>query len=431
MFKKIKIPTEMWSAIFEEVIDESTVHNAAIRSVDRAWRNMVDRTPRLWRRIVLDRSIHFNNLEHVRLYLLNSASTPLDVVVDLPDLVGLAERNAVAALLRRHVSRFRTLTIHAINQSYVNHFITSMACEEPAPLLEKVIVAVDHAGIILRNTSTFLHTLFPAPRLVDLTVPANRFLRRFDPPLATIRSLTLRALPFDSNMGIFEILGLLEAIPHLQHFTYKDEDNISYLLTGELNHSLRMVVPHLVSADVSVPGCGLGVFRAIDAPLLTSIRFNGVKYERWESRLAQAVISTLQHAAACSPLVKHIELRRIKLFERTDLYQWLLSGQEFPNLEVLRLDSVDIRDEHLRNSSGLGLGLTRLELHNCIVTGPALINFVRGRGSEFELVIQQCPSVTEDDLATLATIVTIAKGDTARVNQNDAPSGRPTQFSIT
>jgi hypothetical protein len=108
--------------------------------------------------------------------------------------------------------------------------------------------------------------------------------------------------------------------------------------------------------------------------------------------------------------------------EPTYLYHWLLSGQGLPSLEVLCLDTVNIRDEHLPNSSGLGLGLTRLELHNCKVTGLALINLVRGRASEFELVMQQCPLVTEHDLATLATIVTVTKGNTSRVNHLKSPS---------
>jgi hypothetical protein len=119
--------------------------------------------------------------------------------------------------------------------------------------------------------------------------------------------------------------------------------------------------------------------------------------------------------------VKRIELRFTLERQSSNLYQWLLSGQGFPNLEVLCLDTVNIKDEQLWSSSGLGLGLKRLELYNCGVTGPALIHLVRGQTSEFELVIQQCPSVTEHDLVTLATIVTVIKGDTSRANHLKSP----------
>jgi hypothetical protein len=40
-------------------------------------------------------------------------------------------------------------------------------------------------------------------------------------------------------------------------------------------------MPHLISADASVPGCELDLLRALDAPLLTNARIDGWWNERF------------------------------------------------------------------------------------------------------------------------------------------------------
>ena len=85
-------------------------------------------------------------------------------------------------------------------------------------------------------------------------------------------------------------------------------------------------------------------------------------------------------------------------------YKWLLRDGAFPHLEVLRLDSTDIPDGALEGSQSL----KRLELRACEgITGAGLLRFVQGRAESFELLLDSCPGVTEEDIGALSEIVKV------------------------
>jgi len=73
-------------------------------------------------------------------------------------------------------------------------------------------------------------------------------------------------------------------------------------------------------------------------------------------------------------------------------YDWLLSDEAFPELEVLWLDAADISDETLRMGMGRLWNLKRLELLNCeYVSGAAVKRFVHLRDKNFTVFIDACP----------------------------------------
>ena len=71
-------------------------------------------------------------------------------------------------------------------------------------------------------------------------------------------------------------------------------------------------MPHLISADVNTPGCGLDILRAIDAPLLTNVRFDGWRDERfaeeWVETLTTPISVSLRRISKRSPNLTHLEL---------------------------------------------------------------------------------------------------------------------------
>ena len=210
-----------------------------------------------------------------------------------------------------------------------------------------------------------------------------------------------------------DILDILDTTKHLLHFTYSASDLFSYRST-ELEFPRIISMPHLISADVSAPGCGLDILRALDAPLLTKVRFDGWSDEfyqeelEWDERVTEPISASLRLLSERSPNLTHLELRSTKFFNPVDDYQWLMSDSAFPRLEVLRLDATDITDGSLRLGAGKMGSLKRLELRGCEgVSGDGILKFAEGRNQDFELLIDACPGVKPEDLAKLTKIVKV------------------------
>ena len=166
-------------------------------------------------------------------------------------------------------------------------------------------------------------------------------------------------------------------------------------------------MPNLVSADVAAPGCGLDIIRVLDAPLLTSLWFDGYRPPEYledpVDALTIPIPASLRRVSERSPKLTHLELRSTVMHHLLEDYRWLLSDEGFPQLEVLRLDAADISDETLLMGMGRMRNLKRLELLNCEnVSGAAVNRFVEGRDQNFVVVIDACPSITQEDIMSLS-----------------------------
>jgi hypothetical protein len=126
---------------------------------------------------------------------------------------------------------------------------------------------------------TFLHSplsQIPSTHAPRLTVPVRTALH-----VLSLTSLTVDVMPFYWQTPVDEIMDILDTTKDLLRFTYRGTDVFSYNGTARLDHPRIVSMPHLISADVSAPGCGLDILRALDAPFLTNARFDGWRDERF------------------------------------------------------------------------------------------------------------------------------------------------------
>jgi hypothetical protein len=171
-------------------------------------------------------------------------------------------------------------------------------------------------------------------------------------------------------------------------------------------------MPHLISADVSVPGCGLEILCKLDAPLLTNVRFDGWRMEnfgeKWEDTLTRPISRALRVLSKRSPNLTHLELCSTEMHKPFNDYQWLMSNTAFPRLEVLRLCASDITDITLRLGAGKVRSLKRLELIACQgVSVNGILEFAKGRKQGFELLIDACSGVKQEDIPKLTKFANV------------------------
>jgi hypothetical protein len=365
------------------------------------------------RRVVVCRPEHFSDISQVSSQLSDSDNVSLDVRVKLfPDTEPDNARR-VGALLREHLSRFRSLDISVPTQDDAEMLVSSIGHSKPAPLLESLQVKVEQPLNDPVDCFAALADAFhPSPLLTHLTIPSIPLPEMTIPHYCTVTSLTI-----DSTQGLWDIelakiLDLIESMPHLQSFTFLCYDNFSYTDTSRFDHPRVVPGPNLLHVDVSAPGCGLDILRALSAPKLTNLRLDGYRPEDYQEdpteSLTEPIPVSLRRVSERSPSLKHLELHSTVTHNPLEDYAWLFSNGAFPHLEVLRLDAADISDESLLTGVGHKLQLKRLELLNCKeVSGSALVRFVTGRSKEFVLLLENCPSVAQEDIASLSKIVTV------------------------
>lgn len=404
------LPVETWGTIFENTLEQDTMSLPTLLSVNRAWRRVASGTQQLWKQLVVDRKEQFTDSTFVRTYLQNSGTQPLDLHITVP--VEVEDTRVITALLREHASRLRSLNIHVPTHEVAESLIFSISNGQPAPILEKLNISVGKICTEHPTFSALQQSFHPAPKLVHLGLPVIPLPDANAPLLATLKSLTLDAILFGSATPMDHVLDFIEALPHLHHFTFKSEDVFSYDATSEFDYPRIISMPNLISVDVSAPGSGLDIIRLFEAPLLTDVRFDGWRSWRGESHegcydgLTTPISVSLRRLAERSPKIERIELRYTKMHMLDPLedYEWLLSEDAFPKLEVLRLDSVDIPDDALHATRGL----KRLELRACeSVTGEGLSCFIEGRGECFELFLDSCTGLTQEDINALSKVVKV------------------------
>jgi hypothetical protein len=376
--------------------------------------------PCQWARLVVNRQSDF---ALVRRKLKNYGDLPLHVRIGLP--ASVEDTSDMTALLRQHVSRFLSLDIHVPAHEDAEEIVSSIGDRQPAPLLERLNISVKrrlHQPI--SSFAALKNAFYPSSRLTHLSLPSNPLPDITIPHLPTVTSLTIDSVQAQWDIYLFYLFDILESMPHLEHFTFKGSDNFSFCASSNINYPRVISMPNLVSANISAPGCGLDILRALDAPLLTAVRFDGYRPLEYQEDFVDALTipipASLRRVSERSPKITCLELRSTVMHRPLDDYRWLLSGEAFPQLEVLRLNAADISDDTLLMGMGRMRNLKRLELLNCEnVSGAAVKRFVEGRDKNFVLLIlvDTCPSFTQEDMVSLSKTVIVESKQRFRKHQ--------------
>lgn len=402
--------SDILSLIFIDAFENTISSKLPLRSVNRAWFDVAGSTPQLWTRLVLNRKSDFANLEYVQFYLKKSGGLPIDVHIALPDDVDVSETGGVTSLLRDQSSRIRIFDLHVRIHEELEAFISSIGQGRPAPLLERLVLKVGRGDT---NSSEFLSlsTAFtPSPRLAHIELPGYPLPKTF-PQLSTINSLTIDSMIFDS-VAVHEIVSFLDSASSLRHFVYKGQDVFSFNSVSNLDYPHIVSLPDLLTADVTAPGAGADILRAINAPKLTDVRLDGFHAHyfegRWDEFLSENLSETVRRLSARSPNLQRLELEHTVFQSAIQDYALIFSSAGFPQLEEVLLIRTDIDDQALLAASGSPSSLKRLTLRDCVkVTGAGLLEFVRGRGCTFSLTLQNCRDVTQQDIDTLSASVKV------------------------
>lgn len=365
------------------------------------------RVSQIWRRVaastnlvVFNEKKQFGDLERTRLML--SGDQALDVQINVSTEVKFAPRTA--KLLREHVSRIQTLNIRVPTDETAVTLVSAIGEGNSAPLLERLDIHLEQEDSNYYPKFISLpNSFYPCPRLRHLTIPGIPLPVPTAPHFKSLTSLTIDATPFYYAMDLEGVLDILDSTKELQHFAYLGQDVFNYFRLKSRDISM----PHLVSANVSVPGCGLDIFCKLDAPRLTNVLFDGWRKERfaeeWVSTLTAPISKSLRILSERSRNLTHLELRSTQMYKPSDDYDWLMSYDAFGRLEVLRLYATDIADSNLQFVGKYGLvSLKRLELLACKgVSGDGILKFAKTRKQDFELLIDACPGVKPKDLTEL------------------------------
>jgi len=363
--------------------------------------------------VVLKRRSDFINLEYLQFYLPKSGALPIDVDITLPKDVGMNEIGGVTALLREHASRFRYFDLHVQFYEELEVFISSIGDSKPAPFLEELVLQVEQPTGY-SNASEFLSlpTAFtPSPHLDYISLSGCPFPKKFPP--------TITAMTFNHIDTLNNIISCFESTPSLQDLTFYGCDDPSSLshISSQFEDPHIVSLPHLHTADISIPGYGVYLLRVIDAPDLTAIHLDGSSVhnfyedgEGWDADVSALFSTTIRHLSAHSRNLRHMTLEYTKFNSRLEDYALILSGAGFPQLEQLELCETDINDEALlaAGNSGGSSSLKDLTLWQCRhVRGCGLLGFMHGRRSDFRLSLYHCEHVQQKDIVLLSAVVKV------------------------
>ena len=408
------LPTELWSRIFTISVKDDLRTLPTLLAVNHTFQSIANQTPQLWSRLVFEFKDGEIDIPYARARLRRSGILPLDIRIHGLETV---HPTRLAKLLRKRVGRIRTLEVNVPSYEIAEKILAIMGRRKPAPLLERLHIFYNDATLFdsfgFETPELSLQGIFrPAPRLINISLPAD--------PLPSFESLPLfsmvKTITLDTDISVLEfslhdVVTFLSNIPLLESFTFKGVDD-----EWESANLHNESVPRLLSVDVTVPGYGLEMLRHLEAPLLTRMRLDGRRSFQldWNHSMATVLARALTELSAESPLITRLELVSIKLPESRIDYQWILSGGAFPSLQSLRLEATDITDDALRHCIRLSNNLKRLELWACQgVTGSGLLQFVQGCGEDFELLLDSCPNVTPEDIATLSNVVKVESASNA------------------
>ena len=404
-----RLPTELWSRIFTFSVEDGLGTLPALLAVNHTFNSIANRTPQLWMRLFFGVKDGGVDTACTQALLRKSGVLPLNIRIlmlthDAEDARTLAE------LLREAVVRFKALDLIVPSYGVAEDVLAWTAEHQPAPLLERLHIFYNTGGDQPYGDELFLWNEFcPAPRLTHISLPAD--------PLPSADSLPLfaeaKTIILETNICVYrcdihDVVDFLCKLPLLEHISFKGVDGQVGILWPLDDH--HEYVPRLLSVNVTVPGHGLEILHHLDAPSLTYIRLDGRRPFRlqWNRYMSTSLADAFLDLSHRSPLVTRLELVSIQLLGRTTEYEWIFSGEAFPALESLRLEAMDITDVVLQACGPPRSGLKRLELWACEgITGAGLTHFVQGCGEGFELLLDSCPNVSQEIIATLSRTIKV------------------------
>ncbi|PPQ74809.1 hypothetical protein CVT26_004876 [Gymnopilus dilepis] len=403
--------SDILSVVFEKAIDSGYSSLSTIRSVNRAWFDIAGHTPTLWARLVLRQKVQFVDIEYARLHIQKSGATPLDVTVSLPDDLSYRTDMPALALLRRAVTRIRSIVITVPYFEAWHTIVTSIGEGESATALEKLTIITRGDVDDVRNNgpyTTFSTAFTPSPRLQYLQLPAWP-IPVFPPPQFSIITTLVFDTPF-SGLDIPPLFPLILAAPTLQHFKFKAIDMGA---ESDPSYSNVLSLPQLISADVTTPGFGIDLLGNFYAPNLVDVRLDGYRdvvpdhvwgEDDWGWDLRLSATSILEKLAGRSPRIRRLNLRYVHFLDPIGDFNCILGGLAFPALEELILERSDLRDISLIESTSKLPSLKKLVLQSChYITIKGIYRFLEGHATdEFVLEVRECRRISETDIKSLS-----------------------------
>ncbi|KIM46910.1 hypothetical protein M413DRAFT_265337 [Hebeloma cylindrosporum] len=406
---------DILSMIFIEALHTGSSSLLTLRLVNQAWYEITGRTPQLWTRLVLNRRSHFRNLKYAPVYFQKSGALPIDVHIALPNGVDSRGIEAVSNLLRGQTSKLRSFDLHVPTRDELEIFLRLIAKGRPAPLLEvlKLRVQISRPADSCLHFESFFICFTPAPRLTHLEIPTWPHAKPFPrPKLPNLTSITIDGM-FADGVATHDLISFISCAPTLQNLVYKCRGTRGSFHIGEAREYV-VHLPNLLTVDVTVPGAGGDLLCLINAPALTDARFNGFRDSTvelvWEGPPIESLAATVFLLSRRSRNLRRLTLEYTEFLDMPGDFDTIFDGISFPQLEEVLLIATDITDETLMNASRRSSSLKKLKLRDCDwVTGTGLLEFVRGRGSDFSLYLQDCRNLdlTQEDMDEISQMIKV------------------------
>lgn len=413
----LKLPCDILWVIFTFVYndDPTASTRTKLRAISSSCMNLAGSIANFWTTIILCKALHFNDITYAQTYIKKSKTLPLNVQISLPDAVELNIQKTAKTftLLRKHVSRFRSINLHASNYGGIEDMLY-IGRHKVATILQELTITVDKIRHVqeIDHFCTLSSAFTPARRLRKLCLPTSSIPREITTHFSFLTSLTIEGTVFES----FEATSLLDILaavaPRLKQFRYREGNERAPGGFVTAIHPSVMSFPSLRKVDITVPGVGLDLFHFIEAPGLLDLRLDGWRsdYEpdAGDGMREISITFILGRMAQRSQRVRKLELSFLKLHTQSHHYETLLCGELFPKLKELVLNTVNITDVAFFASAWIPTKLVKVAMIGCKhVTTQGLCDFVEGKALGFMVTVTNCSGILSVPRGLDLTLVVI------------------------
>ncbi|KAF9485238.1 hypothetical protein BDN70DRAFT_871648 [Pholiota conissans] len=351
-----------------ELVIEISAHsnNPQLPLVCRSLRDIIYSTPSLWSFIYIGKKQQTRG-GHAFLdrRLERGATCPLDIVIQDSDLVG---KTISWTRLASHRDRIRSLSINTDSWILTGRILHAVLLDPPPPShpsLRRLDLRFDaYNGMSINynlpmDPSTLLGpiaNLFPA--LTTLVLPNLRRCTIIPgSPLQSLKTIILDG-PMSMRVrwdvpNIHLFAQLLCQLPNLETLWCKEHgmstfENSSYHPISS-PVQLPLLVPKLTKLAMTVPGFGVRLLQAIEAPALQDLHLDGTRDDEadedlvaWLESHPRTIHSALQVTASRSPLLRRLAL--VRAYLPREAWEWILGCTSHDtNLPFPHLVSIAVR----------------------------------------------------------------------------------------
>ncbi|KAF9485239.1 hypothetical protein BDN70DRAFT_927770 [Pholiota conissans] len=352
-----------------ELVIEISAHsnNPHLPLVCRSLCNIIYSTPSLWSFIYIGIKQQIpGGQAFLDRRLERSATCPLDIVI--------IDSNSHATTmlwtrLASHRDRIRSLEINTDMWILTGRILCAILLDNPStslPSLRKLSIRHDEDLVfpfqsdLPMDPSTLLRSmanLFSS--LTTLVLPCIRqCIIVPEAPILSLRTLILDvSLPWKwSPPSSHKVAQLLVKVPNLETLWCKDHNmftdfppNINPLpIDGPPLH-FPVFLPKLIKLAATVPGIGVALLKAIEAPALQDLHLDGTRDDEadedlvaWLESHPRTIHSALQLTASRSPLLRRLAL--VRAYIPRDAWEWILGCTSHDtNLPFPHLVSIAVR----------------------------------------------------------------------------------------